>query len=109
MRSRALFVVCVSAIAITSLTKAQSASFLHLNPGGLSDLPETVPVNIVFVGYESSLVNQSSFLSALPGTTTRATPIVRIRQVRTCFSTTRLPLARLATEAGTTRPCCSTT
>ena len=76
MRSRALFVVCLSAIAITSLTKAQSASFLHLNPGGLSDLPETVPVNIVFVGYEPSLVNQSSFLSALPGT---YQPIVRSR------------------------------
>ena len=68
MRSRALLVVCLSAIAMTSLTRAQSPSFLHLNPGGLSDLPETVPVNIVFVGYEPSLVDQSSFLSALPGT-----------------------------------------
>jgi len=58
------------------LTTAQSPSFLHLNPGGLSDLPETVPVNIVFVGYEPSLVNQSSFLSALPGT---YKPIVRSR------------------------------
>ena len=76
MRSRALFALCLSALAIFSLTKAQSASFLHLNPGGLSDLPETVPVNIVFVGYEPSLVNQSSFLSALPGT---YRPIVRSR------------------------------
>ena len=75
MRIRALFVVCLSAILMTSLTRAQS-SFLHLNPGGLSDLPETVPVNIVFVGYEPSRVDQSSFLSALPGT---YRPIVRSR------------------------------
>ena len=34
MRSRALFVVGLFAIAIASLTKPQSASFLHLNPGG---------------------------------------------------------------------------
>ena len=67
MRSRALLVVCLLTVAVTSLTKAQS-SFVHLNPGGLSDLPETVPVNIVFVGYEPSLVDQSSFLSALPAT-----------------------------------------
>ena len=33
MRSRALFVVGLFAIAIASLTKPQSASFLHLNPG----------------------------------------------------------------------------
>jgi hypothetical protein len=75
MRSRSLFLVCLAAIAFASLTKTQSASFLHLNPGGLSDLPETIPVNVVFVGY-GSLVNQSSFLSALPGT---YRPIVRSR------------------------------
>ena len=75
MRSRALVVICLLSVAVTSLTKAQS-SFLHLNPGGLSDLPETVPVNIVFVGYEPSLINQSSFLSTLPGS---YRPIVRSR------------------------------
>ena len=75
MRSRSLFVVCLAAIAIASLTTSQSASFLHLNPGGLSDLPEAVPVNVVFVAY-GSLVSQSSFLSALPQT---YRPIVRSR------------------------------
>ena len=76
MRSRAFFVVGLLAIAIAGLTKPQSASFLHLNPGGLSDLPETVPVNIVFVGYEPTLVSQSDFLAALPQT---YKPIVRSR------------------------------
>jgi hypothetical protein len=76
MRSRSLLVVCLLLLAVTSLTKAQSASFLHLNPGGLSDLPETIPVNIVFVGYETPLIDQSSFLSALPET---YRPIVRSR------------------------------
>ena len=75
MRHRALF-LCLSAIAIVSIAKTQSASFLHLNPGGLSNLPETVPVNIVFVGYDAPLVNQASFLAALPGT---YRPIVRSR------------------------------
>jgi hypothetical protein len=40
MRSRPLF-VCLSAIAIAWMAKTQSASFLHLNRGGLSNLPET--------------------------------------------------------------------
>jgi len=40
MRSRALF-LCLSATAIVSMAKTQSASFPHLNPGGLSNLPET--------------------------------------------------------------------
>ena len=75
MRSRALVVVCVLSAAVTSLTRAQS-SFLNLNPGGLSDLPETVPVNIVFVGYEPSLINQASFVSTLPES---YRPIVRSR------------------------------
>ena len=75
MRSRALF-LCLSATAIVSMAKTQSASFPHLNPGGLSNLPETVPVNIVFVGYDAPLVNQASFLAALPGT---YRPIVRSR------------------------------
>ena len=57
MRNRALLLVCLVSIAVSSLTKAHSRSFLHLNPGELSDLPETVPVNVVFVGYEPSLVS----------------------------------------------------
>ena len=67
MRSRALFVVCLLAIAVTSLTKAQS-SFLHLNPGGLSDLPETVPVNIVFVGYDPPCQSVEFLWPCLAGT-----------------------------------------
>ena len=74
-RSRVLLVLLLLPVATSSLMKAQSPSFGHLNPGGLSDLPETVPVNVVFVGY-GSLVNQSSFLAALPGT---YLPIVRSR------------------------------
>lgn len=76
MRSRAFFVVCLMSVAATSLTTGQSSSFQHLNPGGLSDLPETVPVNVVFVGYDPPLIDQPSFLSALPQT---YRPIVRSR------------------------------
>jgi hypothetical protein len=75
MRLVTLFVGCVLIVGTASLTTGQG-TFLHLNPGGLSNLPETVPVNIVFVGYEPSLVNQTSFLSALPAT---YRPIVRSR------------------------------
>ena len=76
MRSRVLFAVCLLVIAATSLTKGQPPVFANLNPGALSDLPETVPVNIVFVGYEPTSVSQTSFLSALPAT---YRPIVRSR------------------------------
>jgi hypothetical protein len=75
MRNRVLFVICLLALAISPTTKAQFVSFDHLNPGGLSDLPEIVPVNIVFVGY-GSLVDRLGFESVLPQT---YRPIVRSR------------------------------
>jgi hypothetical protein len=55
---------------------ARAASYTHLNPGGPANLAETVPVNIVFVGYEPEEVNQTAFLAALPQ---QYSPVIRSR------------------------------
>lgn len=55
---------------------ARAASYSHLNPGGPADLPEKVPITFVFVGYESTDVNQDAFLDALPK---QYKPVVRSR------------------------------
>jgi hypothetical protein len=77
MRIRILIVVGLLSVFFSSSPKTQSPSFLHLRPGGTTELPESVPVNIVFAGYEPSMVSQSDFLSGLPAT---YRPIVRSRE-----------------------------
>jgi hypothetical protein len=42
------------------------SGFQHLDPGGPPDLRETVPVNIVFVGYEPTQIDTAGFRAALP-------------------------------------------
>src|SRR5262245_25727169 len=79
MRLRILLIFALLTGVLTLLTLGQppvDPSFNHLVPGGITNLPETVPVNIVFVGYPQSLVNQAQFLAELPAT---YTPIVRSR------------------------------
>jgi hypothetical protein len=78
MRIRILVVICALAVIGTVSTSGQSPSFAHLDPGGRTELSETVPINIVFVGYEPSAIDQSAFLSRLPET---YQPIVRSREV----------------------------
>jgi hypothetical protein len=48
----------------------------HLDPGGPANLPERVPVNVVFVGFDLSEAEQAEFLAGLPK---RSKPIVRSR------------------------------
>src|SRR5688572_22734828 len=68
--------VMATALATAFVAGAPAASFLYLDPGKLPDLRETVPVQVVFVGYEPSTINQSAFLAALPQT---YKPVVRSR------------------------------
>ncbi len=79
--SRRLGMMIVTAIALIAVgvvpgAGAPRASFTNLNPGGPPNLPERIPINVVFVGYEPSQVNQAAFLSQLPS---RARPVVRSR------------------------------
>lgn len=55
---------------------AGAASYSNLDPGGPADLREKVPITFVFVGYESSDVNQKAFLAALPQ---QYKPLIRSR------------------------------
>lgn len=42
------------------------STFAHLDPGGPANLVEEVPVNIVFLGYEPSQINEADFRGWLP-------------------------------------------
>jgi hypothetical protein len=56
-----------AAAALAALTSAPSASaFTTLDPGGPPRLTETVPVQVLFVGYERDLVPEAGMLAALP-------------------------------------------
>lgn len=49
-------------------TGAAAPSLSTLRNGGLSDLRETVPVNVVFLGYSPKQVSAAKFLAAMPRT-----------------------------------------
>src|SRR5690242_13809915 len=81
MRSKKALIVAVAVGTVVSLGgaaagHASAPRFQHLNPGGQPRLTERVPVNVVFLGYEPSQVNGSSFRAALPR---RYEPVVRSR------------------------------
>jgi hypothetical protein len=76
MVNRGVLLAACALAAATVSTGAAPKSFTYLNPGGPADLRETVPVNVVFVGYEPSQIDQSAFLSQLPAT---YQPVVRSR------------------------------
>ena len=68
--------VVVAAGAVVSTASATS-NFRHLQPGvRMANLPERVPVNVVFVGIEPGQVSQQAFRAGLP---TRYKPITRSR------------------------------
>ena len=73
-------VLALGAAALTAAVVAggaAGASFSNLQPGVRSaGLAEQVPVNVVFVGFDQSQVNQGAFLDGLPE---RYKPIVRSR------------------------------
>lgn len=67
----------VAAAALVAAAAAPAAGdFAGLNPGGLPDLRETVPVNVVFVGFDGYDVGGAGFRSVLPQT---YVPVVRSR------------------------------
>ncbi|MFN2471309.1 MAG: hypothetical protein ABR583_10065, partial [Gaiellaceae bacterium] len=63
-------------LAVGAIMVFASGASAGLNPGGMPNLNERVPVNFVFVGYEPGQVNVSEFLSELPD---EYKPVVRSR------------------------------
>ncbi|MEV7628888.1 hypothetical protein [Actinoplanes sp. NPDC089786] len=80
-RKVALITALIAAVVGASATPANAAApaptFTHLTPGGRPKLTETVPVNIVFLGYDTNDVDQAEFRSGLAKT---YEPEVRSRQ-----------------------------
>lgn len=68
MRARVLVVALATMAAISIVPTAASArgGFDTLNPGGLTRLREQVGVQVVFVGYEPSQIDEGAFLSTMP-------------------------------------------
>jgi hypothetical protein len=81
MRGRLLLGVTVGALLLSGGLAPGAASgappsYDHLDPGGQPRLRETVPVNVVFVGYDTGQVPEATFASTLPR---RYEPVVRSR------------------------------
>jgi hypothetical protein len=75
-------VVLASALAMaagtgTAAGRDPAKPFAHLDPGGPVRLHEQLPVQVVFVGYDRSLVPEKPFLGAMPK---HAAPVIRSRQ-----------------------------
>ena len=78
---RALLVVTAAITLLTLLllpAPARSAEprYQHLEPGGQPSLAETVPVNVVFLGYSGEQAGQAAFRAGLP---VGYEPVVRSR------------------------------
>lgn len=71
----ASILVLAVVVALAPIGSAQ-AVFEHLRPDHRAWLPETVPVNFVFVGYTRDEVNRKAFLAGLPDA---YRPLVRSR------------------------------
>lgn len=81
MRRRSALVVLLAAVLTgASATPAGAAApatrYHHLDPGGQPKLTETVPVNVVFLGYQPGQVDKSAFTAALAK---KYEPVVRSR------------------------------
>ena len=68
--------VLTGAIATPAAAAAPAAKYHFLNPGGQPRLTETVPVNVVFVGYEPSQVSKAGYAAELAR---KYEPVVRDR------------------------------
>src|SRR3990172_2727124 len=75
MRKALTVALCAFALTVGQTASADS-SFSHLDPGGPADLPEQVPVNFVFLGYDEENIDVPTFLGALPES---YQPVVRSR------------------------------
>src|SRR5688572_9196181 len=69
-------VVAVLALGTAAGAGAAPGAWKALNPGGAADLDETVPVNVVFVGYEAAQVPWAQVQAQLPA---GSEPVVRSR------------------------------
>jgi len=80
MRRRvALIAALITGVVGASAGAASAApppSYTFLHPGGLPELTEKVPVNIVFLGYGPNRVGKAAFQAGLP---TKYEPVVRSR------------------------------
>lgn len=71
---RALVVSVVLALAVSSVAQAKTSppNLTNLDPGGTTTLQQQLPVNIVFVGYESGAgdmnVDETTFMNGLAST-----------------------------------------
>ncbi|GIG89401.1 hypothetical protein Pen02_43370 [Plantactinospora endophytica] len=69
-------VLTVLSLSLAPASQAANTRYPHLNPGGQPRLTERVPVNVVFLGYESNQVSRSAFQAGLPDS---YDPVVRSR------------------------------
>ena len=53
-------------LALAGIAVAAPHGFVGLNPGGLPDLRERVPVNVVLLGFAPGQVDEAAFMAALP-------------------------------------------
>ena len=72
----ALSVVTAGIALIVRPAQAAPPAFANLNPGGPADLRERVPVNVVFIGYDSRDIDRGQLGAGLPG---EYQPVVRSR------------------------------
>jgi hypothetical protein len=79
-RRSALVVLLIVVLTGTSATPAGAAApttgYHHLEPGGQPRLTETVPVNVVFLGYQPGQVDRSAYAAELAK---KYEPVVRSR------------------------------
>ena len=73
---RLAVLTALAALALATATLASASPYSSLNPGGPADLDETVPVNVVFLGYEPADVPSAAVAAELPG---GSAPVVRSR------------------------------
>ena len=75
--TRMLSILAATAVAVLAgAAGAPGAGFGGLNPGGLPELREQVPVTVVLVGFEPGQVDEQALLAQLPAT---YAPVIRSR------------------------------
>jgi hypothetical protein len=68
--------VLAAVAAFTAASASAATDYRHLNPGGPANLPEEVPVNFVFIGFDLSEAEKADYLAQLPE---RYKPVIRSR------------------------------
>ena len=76
LRSIVSSILVLAVVAVLAPIGSAQTVFEHLRPDRRAWLPETVPVNFVFVGYTRDEVNRDAFLAGLPSV---YRPLIRSR------------------------------